>query len=122
MRFKLRDKSSPDAFEKFLIGKTEWMVDTAFTWLMILKLVRNKPMCGMEIRRALTSKGLNTPHKTTLYTTLKMLKTMKMVEATNPIITERGKQKPYRATEKGKKILDRATKHLKTRMTLLYLV
>lgn len=113
----LRDKDSPDAFERFLIKRTESAVDTAFLWLLILKLLNKKPMSAMEIRRSLTS--LNTPHKTTLYTTLKMLEAMKMIEATEPVITERGKEKPYRATEKGKKILSRAIHHLKSRLELL---
>lgn len=95
------------------------MVDTAFRWLIILKLLRKKPMSGMEIRRTLTSKGFNMPHKTTLYTTLKMLEAMKMIEATKRVITERGKEKPYRVTEKGIKILSRAIRHLKSRLKLL---
>jgi len=88
-------------------------------WLMILKLLRKKTMSGMEIKRALTSKGFNMPHKTTLYTTLKMLETMKMIESTKRVVTERGKEEPYRVTEKGIKILSRAIQQLKNRPKLL---
>jgi len=115
----MRGKSTPDAFERFLIRKTESMVDTAFRWLLILKLLSKKPMSAMQIRRALTSKGFNMPHKTTMYANLKMLKTMKMIESANAVVTERGKEKPYVITEKGRKILSRAFSHLKSRLELL---
>lgn len=121
-RLKLRDKSSPDRFESFLIKKTESTVDKAFLWLAILKLLKKKSMSGEELRRTLTSKGFVVPHRNTVYSTLKMLKVMKMIEEAGPIFTERGKEKPYTITEKGGKIFSRATEHLKTRMTLLHLV
>jgi len=114
---RLRDKDSPDAFERFLIKRTESAVDTAFLWLLILKLLNKKPMSAMEVRRSLTR--FNTPHKTTLYATVKMLQAMKMIEATGPVVTERGKEKPYMVTEKGRKILSRAIHHLRSRLELL---
>jgi len=122
MRFKLRDRRSPDAFESFLIKRTESMVDRAFLWLMILKLLEKRSMSGERLRRVLASKGLKMFHRNTLYGTLKTLKFMKMIEPTDQIITRRGKEKPYRITEKGVKILSRAERHLRTRMTLLHLI
>ena len=98
------------------------MVDRAFLWLSILKLLKKKSMSGEELRRTLASKRFNTPHRNTLYSTLKTLRLMKFIEQTAPVITERGKEKPYRVTEKGVQVLSRAEAHLQTRMMLLRMV
>lgn len=111
---KFRTKSSVDAFENFLITRVEKTLEHGALPLIVLKLLSKRAMSGSEIRRAISHVGFSRPTQPTFYTTLALLHAMKMIEI---VKTGPSRQKTYAITEKGKQVLSRAEKHLKTLTT-----
>jgi len=112
-RMPLRTPTSPDFFEKFLINRTEDTVNTAFLWVFVLKQLNKHPLTPTQLRKEIARKHYN-PHRTTLYTSITLLKSMKLIEQTsnNP-------QKKLQITPKGKLILERATKHINLNLAII---
>jgi len=106
---KFRTKENPDSFERFLMGRVERTVEAGVLFLLILKLLARKPMAGSEVRKAISKAGFSSPHQTTLYTQLGVMRAMKLVEAEKGS----GHRKVLRITEKGTAILERAESHLR---------
>ncbi|MBU1449247.1 hypothetical protein KKF45_05375, partial [Patescibacteria group bacterium] len=71
---KFRMKSELDSFERFLILRTERVIEMGLLFLIILKLLARQPMTGSELRRVISNAGFNLPHLTTLSTHLGVMK------------------------------------------------
>jgi len=111
-----RTKDNIDLFERFLIKRVERTVENGLLFLMALKLLAKKPMIASELRRAIFNGGFETPHQTTLYTHLMVMRVMKLIESQK---VGRGHRKELRITEKGTAVLERAEAHLKKLMRKL---
>lgn len=106
----IRTSIEPDKFESFLISKTEQTVNTAFLWLLILKELNQQPLTTTQLKKKIAYKYNNHPHRSTFYTGVYLLQTMKFIQKT---------EKLYAITPKGKLILDRAIKHIKSNLAII---
>lgn len=98
-----------DQFENFLIQRTEQTVNTAFLWLLILKELHQQPQPSAQLRKQIARKHHN-PHRTTFYSSVYVLKTMKLIE---------NNEGNLQVTLKGKEILSRAVQHLKSNLVII---
>jgi len=98
----------------FLAQLTEGWVKKGFIWVLILKLLREQPRHGYELRKEITRRYGN-PHPFTFWTMLKLMGRMGLVEQ----VRQNGSRRVYGITEKGQEILDRAVGHLREMISKL---
>ena|SRR3989338_388265 len=77
-----------------------------FLSFLVLRLIKNKPMSGEEIRQELLKRKGHKPSPGTIYPVLKTLSGNKWIE----VVEGKTKEKKYRITLKGKKECGEATK------------
>jgi len=94
----------------FLVRRTEKIVETAFLWLRILKILKHRPYYMSELRRALNP----VPHMYTFQLNLYFMERLGLVAK-----ERRGRVAVYSITPKGVEILERATNHLKKHVEYL---
>lgn len=109
----IRIPTQSDFFEKFLINRTEQALNAGFLWVLILKELSQQPLPFSQLRKQIARKHHN-PHKTTLFSSIYLLQTMKLIQKIN---TSKGKA--YEITPKGKQILERSIKHLKSNLAIV---
>ena len=76
-----------------------------FLAFLVLRLIKNKPMSGHEIREELKKRKGSRPSPGTIYPILKTLNENNWIKE----IEDGGKEKKYQITKEGRKELDEAT-------------
>jgi len=102
--------SELDAFERFLVNRTEKAVEYGFLWIKVLKLLKRRSHKYIEVQRSLNPR----PHLATLHATLLMMQKMGLVKR-----LKEGHNSVYSITEKGEKVLGRAVNHLRTQIRMI---
>jgi len=109
----IRTSQKPDFIENFLIKRTEATVNTAFLWILILKQLSKQRLTATQLRKQIARTHHN-PHRTTLYTSLYLLQTMKLIQKASL-----SNDKLYKITPKGEYVLQRSIKHLKLNLSIV---
>jgi len=98
----------------FLVQLTEGWVKKGFIWILILKLLRERPRHGYELRKEI-ARRYGKPHPFTFWTMLRLMGRMRLIEQ----VRQNGSRRVYGITERGEQVLDRAVGHLRGMLSKL---